>query len=60
MVKCPNCGAASPLNNFETEYKEDGAKIEVIRYYRCKCGWGFTTSALYHWDGFEVIEDECI
>ena len=60
MIKCPHCGSTAQLDNFETEYIEDGAVIKVIRYYRCGCGWGFTTSSLYDWDGFEEIEDECI
>ena len=60
MIKCPNCGSTAQLEVFETEYKEDGERIEVIRYYRCGCGWGFTTSSLYWGDGFEEIEDECI
>ena len=60
MIKCPKCGSTAQLEIFETEYKEDGAKIEVIRYYRCGCGHGFTTSSLYEWDGFEIIDDECI
>lgn len=60
MVRCPNCGSSSQPKVFETEYNEDGAQIDVIRYYRCGCGWGFTTSSLFNWDGFEEIEDECI
>lgn len=60
MVKCPNCGAIADLDNFETEYIDDGEKIDVIRWYRCKCGHGFTTASLYQLYGIEDIEDECI
>lgn len=58
MIKCPNCGSTAQIEILKTEYKEDGAIIEVIRYYRCGCGREFTTSSLYQWDGFEFIEDE--
>ena len=58
MPKCPNCGSTSQPTVFKTKYEEDGEKIDVIRYYRCGCGEEFTTSSLYWWDGFEMIEDE--
>ena len=60
MIKCPKCGSTAQLEVVDTDYNEDGANIEVIRYYRCGCRHGFTTSSLYQWDGFEIIEDECI
>lgn len=60
MIKCPNCGSSAQLDNFETEYIEDGDVIQVIRYYRCGCTWGFTTNQPYSSYDIEEIEDECI
>ena len=60
MIKCPNCGSTAQPKLFETEYQENGWTIKRISYYRCGCGWGFTTAAIFESDGNEVLEDACI
>lgn len=60
MIKCPNCGSSAQLNNFETEYQEDGWTITVVRWYRCGCGRGFTTLTTYESKGDEEIDDDNI
>ena len=60
MIKCPHCDSSVQSDPFEVEYQENGWTIKVIRWYRCKCGWGFTTSSFYHGDGYEEIEDPYI
>ena len=57
-MKCPNCGSTSQPKIQETEYKEDGWDIEVIRTYKCGCGCWFTGTAFYQCqDCYELIEE---
>ena len=60
MIKCPNCGSTAQLDNFETEYHEDGWTLFVVRWYRCGCGRGFITATTFHSDGDETIEENNI
>lgn len=56
-MKCPNCGSTSQPKVQETEYRENGLEIEVIRTYKCGCGCWFTGTAFYHCqEYYELIE----
>lgn len=57
-MKCPNCGSTSQPKIQETEYREDGWEIEVIRTYKCGCGCWFTGTSFYHCqECYEIIEE---
>ena len=52
-MKCPNCGSSSQPKLVDTEYKEDGWDIEVIRHYKCGCTTEFIGVTIYKSDGIE-------
>ena len=55
-MRCPRCGSSAQPKVIQTEYKEDGWDIEVVRTYKCGCGCAFTgTSCFYCSDGYEII-----
>lgn len=47
MVKCPKCGSAAQIKEFDTLYQEDGNVIIVERRYHCNCNHYFHTLQIY-------------